>query len=580
MSIKNWCYGIRSVSPTDSIDDALFRAHHYRNAICHLEREKRERHEALLQKHAADYVDACSAVVNAENHLVAVLSQIQSERIKQRTKKPKGVKHLTTECKETRFLLKDLRAARKAVKLSAYGRPAVIAAMDQNLAHYKEGRAAASLKSGLYSGTKAAVVKSCESFSSGAPPRFTRYNGTGQLAVQLHGGLECDHATRANTLCYLDDDSRDGKLIDCYIRVASDERGRPVFAKCRVVMHRDLPVGKIKWAYLEKRKIADHVRYTLRLTIDCVDEQSKQSDDRWCAVHVGWIVRPNGLRVGLWEGCDGRKGEIVLSNEHCADYLTLDTIRSTRDVAFNEARDRLREWMRDRDDLPEWMIDGTSHIAQWKSPQRLAGLVLRWRDNRIDGDDDVFDAMNLWRKADKKRWQHSSRLSARICRRRDNQYRNLAYMLSQRYGVCYVGKIDAKKLTENSTPDELERDNTAAHRHAKWAAVSTLIAKIGEKFPERMIAVDTINLSRECHKCGHIAPESKPHIQCNGCGATWHRDDNALVNTIARGQLMQKSGTLLELQQQKELKEKKALEKLAKMHEGNRKKIAARKSLV
>jgi hypothetical protein len=531
----------------------------------------------MLRRLAPEYVKACRRVDEAESRLREVREAIQAQRIKQRTKTPKGIESLKTEAKDLRAQLKELRAARKAAKQASYDTPAVRAGIESNNDRHKHECRIAKAESGLYWGTEAIIKQACASFASGAPPRFKRFDGTGQVAVQLQGGLDCEHATRANTLCFLDPDSRDGKLIDCYFRIGSDGR-EPIFAKARIVMHRALPDGKIKWGYLEKRKVANHVRWTLRLTIDCEGTPVRHGTDRWCAIHVGWSRQHSGLRAAIWQGCDGKQGAVTLSNEHLRDYERLDNLRSKRDQRFNEMRDRLAEWIDGRD-VPEWMSEARKHMGKWRSPQRMAKLILQWRDDRFDGDDDEFHVMDAYRKEDKHLWQNERRLSLRVVRRRTDLYRKFAHQLSQEYGVVYVGKVDAKELTENSEPEDLERDNTQAHRQAKWAAVSDLIRMVEEKFPLRAIAVDTKNLSRQCCECGHVNPQNKPKIQCTGqdCGRTYLSDENALGNTIARGEAAQHDGALLELKRQQRDKEIRAAEKLAKMQQARREKTAARK---
>lgn len=578
MPTLNWCYGAKTPDIEQAVSDAIFAAHRYRNRLCELELAKRERHYEILRDLAPAFVACECSLEIAESELGEVRESIQRERVKQRTKSPKGVQSLTVRAAELKNEIKELRAKLKSAKLAAYADPAVIAAMAENTARHRSECKASKAESGLYWGTEAIVTAACRSFASGAPPRFRRYDGEGQLAVQLQGGLDCGDAERFNTLCYLGE-SLGGKRRECFIRIGS-ESGKPVFAKVAVVFHRPLPDGKIKWAYLERRKVADHVRWTIRLTID-VERQSAPALPGEVAIHTGWRMEPSGLRVATWLGSDGQRGVVRLPKVHCDDYAKLDAIRSDRDRRFNDMIGELREWLKDRE-VPEWLAELRPHLHLWKSKARLAKLYWQWVEDRFedhfDGDGQILETLNAWRKYDKHKWQNECRLSVRIVRRRKDAFRNFAATIAAKYGVAIVSPIDAKALTENSEPEELDRDNTLSHRHAKWAAVSELTGMIREKFPLRCVDVDSKNISRQCSNCGCLNEVNHRKIQCRECGHTIDNDENAVVNTLARGEAAVKSGALLELEASQRDRENAGKEKLEKMQQAAREKRAARKA--
>jgi hypothetical protein len=566
MATLNWCYHAKGPDIENAVNDAIYAAHKYRNRLCELELEKRKRHYDLLRELAPRFVELEKSIELEEAELGKCREAIQQERVKQRTKSPAGVKHWVDRANQSKEALKQMRAGMKEAKLEAYSDPAVKAAMEANTEQHKEECKQAKGESGLYWGTEAIVKMACASFASGAPPRFKRFDGQGQLAVQLQGGLDCADSAHFNGLCYLGE--QDGKRREVFFRIGSDEKRCPIFARVKIVFHRPLPEGKIKWAYLERRKIADHVRWTLRLTID-VEEKPVDRLPGVVAIHTGWRSASPGLRVATVMGSDGQRGTLKLSADHCADYDRLDKIRSERDQKFNAMILRLREWLKDRE-IPDWMAEIRPHLHAWKSQQRLASLWWQWKEDRFDGDDSIFNELGEWRKADKHQWQHYSRLSVRIIRRRKDIYRNFVSDLSKRYGIAIVSPIDAKDLTENSSPEDLDADPTVAHRQAKWAAVSELTQMIREKFRTDCIDVDSKNITRQCSNCGEIAEENKRRIQCRGCGHTHDCDDNAVANTMARGEVAMKDGALLANVAAEELAAKKRVEKLLKMQEARR----------
>jgi len=577
MPTLNWVYGAKSPDISEAIEAAILAAHRYRNKLCELELAKRERHYALLRELAPEFVIAEAAVKGPADEVKECREEIKMECAKQQTKKPKGVSQWTSRIAELKGPLKELRAVLKEKKLAAYTDPKVRVAMDTNSVQHKDDCATAKKESGLYWGTEGFIRNSCRPFAKGAPPKYARFRGEGQVAIQIQKGLDCaEIIVKSNTLCYIE--PGDGKLAICWFRVASDEKGKPVFASVPIIFHRPMPKGgRIKMAFLERRKIADHVRWSIRLTID-VPMPDGRDTYSWAAIHCGWTMQPNGLRVAIWQGSDGVAGAMVLPPDHLADYDRLDNIRSDRDLQFNAAMASLIAFCTDRE-LPEWLEERRPHFAKWKSQARLSWLVTHWRDNRFDDDAEIFDQLESWRKPDKHKWQHERRLSVRVVRRRTDLYRNLAKQLSVRYGVLYYSQIDAKDLTENSQPEELKRDNTASHRHAKQAAVSDFVQKFKQKFPFHAICTDTENMTIQCSNCGELCRRVKSRrlVVCDGCGKTHDEDSNALANTIARGEAMQKSGALLAMVEKHEEKEESKLLKLAKMQQANRDKVAARK---
>jgi hypothetical protein len=569
-TVKNWVYGAKTPDVIDAVNEAIYRAHQYRNKLCELELAKRARHEEILQRLAPNYVNACERVEQVEQQLRQTREEIQAERVKQRTKQPRGVELFRKKAAGLKQQLRELRAARKAAKQAAYEDAVVDAALKNNTALHKSEVSQAKQVAGLYWGTEALIKQSCESFHSGAPPRFLRYEGEGQLAVQFQGGIACEDMSKTNTICYIDP-TGDGKHAHCYFRIGSDEKRKPIFARIEIVLHRPLPEGRVKWVYLERRKLANRVRWSLRFTIECVQSPPREYSGNHVVVHTGWRSDPGGLRAATWRDARGNGGTLVLPHWHLDQYDELDQVKSQRDHDFNEAKERLRDWLATQSALSEWLAEAKAHLHAWRSPRRMVGLVHRWRSDRVLGDEEILPFLEEWRKQDKRLWQHERRLSVRIVRRRQNIYREFASGLSQEYDAVIVTPIDSARLCENTQPEELERDESLVHRRGKWAAVSELTRFIREKFPLRCVELNPKNISRECSDCGHHnAIGRRRKVQCGGCGLTYDVDENAVTNTLARGEAAIQSGALLDLVAAQEDRTRKALERLAKKQEGNR----------
>lgn len=389
MRVLNWCYGIRSVDVEQQVKDAIYAAHKYRNRLCELELEKRKRHYELLRRLVPQFVEAEERVREEESKLAEVREAIQSEKVKQRTKKPKGVTSLIKQASESKAKLKELYALLKKEKQDSYNSPEVQDAIEQNNRQHKVDCKDAKEQSGLYWGTEAIIRAGCSKFGSGAPPEFKRFRGEGQLAVQLQGGLKCDRAHRSNTLVYFGETA--GKVTDMYFRVASTEKGKPVFAKCKVVLHRPLPDGTIKWAYLERRMLADKAHYKLRITVEVPDgvEVDAINTESIVAVHTGWSVKASGLVVAYARGPKDATIELVLPKSHTADYQRLDAIKSDRSMQLEAIKAFLKSMP--AENLPEWLLESQKHCHAWKSPERALRLLWNWRANRFDSDSTLIE---------------------------------------------------------------------------------------------------------------------------------------------------------------------------------------------
>lgn len=569
MATKNYKYFAQCKDKTveQQISDIIRRAHQYRNRLCELEHKKRERFYGIIRENSPEYRETEAEISQLSSEIDALRDQIMEERKRQGTVAPAGVQIQRDKIKSHSAKLKELRAKQKKIIAELHGNPEINSAIKAYAEEHKEALKRAKADSGLYWGTEAVVRASTSSFSSGPPPKFLRYDGTGQLGVQFQKGRTADWFFQQNTLCWMQ--PKDKKHFNCWFRIASDPDTRePVFACITVTLHRPLPPnGMVKWAYLERRKRANRWRYYLRMTIDTPDPPPPEGTS-WAAIHVAWTRHDSGLVVAHALGHDNQYKRLSLPEKHVADYDRLDSISSKRSTDFNHALRQLVLWRKHNRSLPEWFYDATKTAHNWRSQARLASLILRWRDERFAGDEIAFHHFDRWRKKDKQLWQHFARLSERVANRRRDLYRCWVKQLRSRYDFVMLGQIQTKKLTKNSQPEDMQHDATAVHRAAKQAATSELVRFIDEAFHLGVVRVDTNNLTRQCANCGTVYKgDTSRHRtwQCKGCGQTIEQEHNALANTAARGEAMVKSGALLELHKQHELAQEKAKHRLEKM---------------
>jgi putative transposase-like DNA-binding protein len=304
--------------------------------------------------------------------------------------------------------------------------------------------------------------------------------------------------------------------------------------------------------------------------------------DEAVAIDLGWRARPNGsLRVAMWQGTDGKKGEFVMPAEVEAQIRYADQLRKTRDLEFNRNRDKLLTWIKDvrgssapstdapgateslqeqqADDLvprstflvpqislPDWLLQAASHMGQWRSIRRLALFAEHWKKNRFPGDETAFDTLEAWRYHDDHLWNWEASQRRKGLLHRREEYRMFAARLAKQYGVLVLEEFDLREVAMippvekgpkvPSQQDDLARSN----RHV--ASTSELRGALVNAFRSRgaeVVKVPAQNTTQACHACGVVQKfdaAKKLEWKCRvpECGAAWDQDVNADVNLLER----------------------------------------------
>jgi hypothetical protein len=403
-------------------------------------------------------------------------------------------------------------------------------------------------------------------------PNFRPWNFTGRIGVQLQNGLSVATAlagtdTRLH-LRQLPDppgmtpgSRRSGHRYEVDLRVGSNRR-KPVWATFPCILHRPLPPkGKIMWAVVRANRVGPvavdrdgkprlrDLRWSLLLT---VRGETAQRDDTKAdaertgtmAIDLGWRVQPDGLRVGYWVDDAGKQDEIVMP---VAVQATLEHARSIvaiRRRNANNMQTRLVAWREEHAaELPEWFVEATATLAQWKSCNRLARLAERWRDRRFSADASIYPEVDTWRRQDRHLYQWEANETNKTLARRDDQYRCWAADFARRYRTIVIEDFHLpavagrRGLKRNATDGEkVFADNASSRRHIAApgtfrGAVLDACRSRGTVVMERECAFTTL----ACSKCGYCEPwDAAPAIDhcCAKCGAIWDQDYNAAVNLL------------------------------------------------
>ena len=503
MSILAYRFGLLAPFVNEVlVRDQIHGAHTYRNVLTEIERERRERQRGLEQElHDLELAVSAASVVEQAAH-----DAIKAARSKSRSKSESEA--LRVEHRRTKAAKREaLRLWRECrTKLREELRIQLAADAVNEIASQKQRDERA--KCGVYWGTYLLVEDAIEAASK-APfydktgvepndPSFANWRGQGAVGVRLQGGLPVSKAFGNDTrlrieplhpAAFLDRRSNRafGKTV-LRMRVGSEGRA-PIWAAWPMRMHRELPRdGVIKKATVSLRKIGPREQWSVEITVDTSQcARPASSPESVIAIDVGWRVIGDELRVAAWRTENGESGDLRLSANMLSGLRKSYELRSVRDKAFDESRARLCEWLREHG-MPQWMLARTvrrgsvqpsqaqavAHLAAWKSQARLASLVKLWGQNRVEGDEQIFGALEAWRYHDFHLWCWESSQRKGSLRRRRDMYRCFAKRMA---GLHSTLVIEDYNLTEHARRPGIEFKKTVnetARGNRQLASVSEL----------------------------------------------------------------------------------------------------------
>lgn len=538
-----YSYGARPPSENaDLVREQLRAANRYRNAL--VEQELRRRQQSLQA-----LLDAFPDAVRLQDDVVRLEAELEEARIA--LKRQHAIdrrRSATTEQKDQVqsivVRLREARAVWKARKAECWADPFLVSRLEAVEAEDNTTRKTLRAACGIYWGSYLSVEQCLKDARKGAPPRFKGYRGEGKLAVQLQGGLSVSEAllgTDQRLRIEVVSGTRKKPYAIAWLRVGSEGRA-PIWAKVPFVLHRPLPPeSQIKWAYLLCCKVGPHEKWSVQFVLSQKEWVREDAAlEGMVAVDIGWRRVADGLRVAYWVGDDGAEGELVLSEYDLNGWERADTLRSTRDKAFDAERLRLHAWLTIAEGVPEWLREMTATLHAWKSQRRLAAVAIRWREERFASDEEGFELLEAWRRQDRHLWCWETAQRRGIGAWREDLYCRFAAMLRRRYRTVILEKIDWRHF-HRLPKVEQEAPEAAAREWVRNAAPGRLAEILREKMVENQMTKAAFTTQR-CHACGEReefdAKMDLEHV-CSHCGNVWDQDANAakILLSLAQGQL-------------------------------------------
>jgi hypothetical protein len=547
-------YAFKALAPAGAdLDTALEQlrlAHRYGNALVEIERRRRGRVDDLLRARAPAVAGLAPQLEAIEAEVEAAEAVVKRARIVAR-RRDAATPEQRAALAGLRTRRKDLRAALKEARAAAFADGTLRADLDAIGADADAEQRAARAECGVFWGTYLFIEQCHKDDRKGAPPRFKPWRGEGALAVQLQHGLPwpgvllCGdtrlrveirpHGPAADPASAR---SRTKARADLYFRVGSIGRA-PLWCRTTVHVHRRPPAdAAVKWAYLHRRKVGPRALWEFRLVLACDDwDRDDWAPSGAVGVDLNWRSLPAGLRVATSVGSDDESEHLFIPREWLRAWHQVESLRSIRDRNFDPARDRLAAWLAAAVAVPDWLRERTEHLARWRSAGRLSALVWHWKDARFEGDADIYECMEAWRKQDKHLHVWEASLHRKACRRRDDLYRKFAARLSRRYHTVHLEDIDYQALRVVPPPDVA--DEPYARLYARIAAPGRLAAFLRERFAAA-VKVPAAYTTLRCSACAREGWETlwecdtaaKVMHTCPVCGYTLDQDVNAATNLL------------------------------------------------
>lgn len=530
------------------------------NALVEIDRYEREQYRRLTSEPAIS-----AQIEAAEKHRDALCSILRKQNEQQRKKGANVDPETATELKRVRAELKMLYALNKAavagLRIANFAAlenlKADVAAKIKAVTDEKKCGLPWTMRNPLLDRFKIAVLRSKK---KGAQLRFHRFDGTGTITVPFTNGLSIaaahewkDDSGKFQIQSFLMSGHPREKRTLCRIGIGTDESKRPIWLTAPVVFHRPIPDdAEIRGVMVCREIVGGVPRWKLCITVrSAVADASNQKAA--CGIDIGYRKRPGGLRVAYWADTYGDHGEFLLPSKFETLNRKLDDLRSIMDSHFNDVRDKLTAYLTKFGvSLPMELQEAFSNTHRWKSPARLVHAMRIWKDHRITGDDEIWNACQYWYYGRKQKpdpvwnghrhlWLWHSNLSDQLFRERREVYRVWSSAMSRKYGAIYIEEFDLRKITETAEADEDTEYASLVRYHRKIAALSVLRQSLTNACSANGVTLTKVDAKYTTHTC----PNCQDVIQfdaaaqlvcvCQNCNMVWDQDHVGAKNVLERG---------------------------------------------
>lgn len=512
------------------------------NTLTAIERTARERYRRIMHDAAQDHINEITAKIKALRDEMKERRKASRSRV--------DVSDLTALVDPLRAELAELIATRRDTSAARHAarKRDLDALSEQQRKRVTRARQAAG-RMGLFWGSYNDIVQRADAAaklakSSGGELRFRGFRGEGTLTAQIMGGASAEACVaRQHTFFQIDASTPGQRWRYARMRIGSQVDRSPVWLEIPIVYHRDIPPGaSIRSVSMTRRVMLDKPSWQLNVTVNLPRAQARTTGAA-VAIDLGWRIMPHGVRVGYWAASDGSRGEVILPSSDIAQWGKIAEMRSASDRMRDEYIPALHSWLTAQA-LPESWQEKTAYLLRWRSADRLAALVRWWADNRLPGDQEMFDifakrgerdpALNGWRSRYMHLRNYWTNLQRDLTGRTRERFRCFAANLVRRgYAELVLESFDLRPMAETEDPR-----GRAANHYRQIASPSVLRAAVVNACKREGVTVHEVDAAystRRCHLCGCLEEwnqaESATH-RCVQCRELWDQDYNACRNLL------------------------------------------------
>lgn len=562
-SVQSCVYKYALLPPTsraEEVEQSFEGARRHYNALVQVEHLRRYRYRSARRRLFPEYELLEAKVLEKRAELAKIRKSIRAAKSAGRTRAVASQMAATARTAREALLASVKQLKNMRIEIS--GGPGMKAVVEE--ARAEANASVKLLRPTLYWGTyllnEAAMQSASRSLTDPAYRDDPPHRLTNRIGVHFCGGASVDDLA-SSTLMQISPMPifrvrPSGKIYargraartTLRFRVGSDgPKKDPVFADFPMVMDRPLPDGcRIKDAYVKRSPLSVRQpwRYELCVVIDHPTYSRsvlRPGGAGRMALNFGWREMFDGdLRVCVAQTEAGDVREIMIPRAVVNGFAKCDELRGIMDGDFDVAKLRLSTWLREREDgVPEAFREAFSGVAFWRSKHELAELVGYWRGRRVDGDDEIFAAMDEW--LDRYRhlgdWErHQSR---HLLDWRRNFFRVEAARLVRENTCVVMDATDIAKLARSPDPEVEREHGDKARRNRMIAAPGELRAAIVQAAKKYGCSVDAVSHkdnTRRCNQCGEVCTwdQAAELDHTCSCGATWDQDLNNTDNVLER----------------------------------------------
>ena len=403
-----WSYGaLPPIEGGDLVRQQLKLGFEYYNKLVGIENEGRAEYREARRKFAPKIAlieqretELSDKVKNAEGAVKECRRKAAAAKPDHNIRvNPKGLQARVKALKEERKTVREqLRVERLEIKSNPEFNDIVETLNKARSARTRAVRAETDLYWGSYLLAEKAVEAAKDSDTDPEPKRGTGIEG--RVGIQIQPGVKlttdrflsgANHTmlrlepAEGHTKLFEPDqwDTRSGRrsarAIVC-IRVGSDEKRKPVWAKFPVLIHRKLPEGEIKWAWINIWKVGTRVKYELQLSVESRDFANISTGKGTVAVSLGWSQQPGDGALLIGDSLDDQGNTLtcMLPRDAVEKIRTSDRLQKHADMHFNAVRDVLARELKAGTKVPAWLREEAKTLPHWRSASRLARIAGRW----------------------------------------------------------------------------------------------------------------------------------------------------------------------------------------------------------